>query len=69
MVGIILSGANSDGARGAYKAHKNGAFTIIQDPEEASFKAMPQGALKLFKPDRICTVEGIISFLCSIQDN
>jgi two-component system chemotaxis response regulator CheB len=67
MIGILLSGANSDGAQGLYAAHKKGAYTIIQDPNEASFKAMPGEVLKYYNPDKILTVEEIIEFLCSIQ--
>ncbi|MCK5345203.1 MAG: chemotaxis protein CheB, partial [Candidatus Heimdallarchaeota archaeon] len=64
-----LSGANSDGAKGAYNAQKNGAFTIIQDPDDASFSTMPLEAMKIFRPDRVFSVDDIISFLCSIHYN
>ena len=69
MIGIILSGANSDGAKGAYNARKNGAFTIIQDPDDASFSTMPLEAMKIFRPDRVFSVDDIISFLCSVHYN
>jgi two-component system chemotaxis response regulator CheB len=67
MVGILLSGANSDGAQGMYSAHKKGAYTIIQDPDEASFEIMPREVLKYYNPDKILSIEMIIKFLCSIQ--
>ncbi len=69
MVGIILSGANTDGADGLYYAHKKGAYTIIQDPDEATFGNMPLGVLSRFDPDRVFKVEEIIDFLCSIEDS
>lgn len=63
MLAIILSGANSDGADGMYKAHKRGAYTIVQDPEEAIVKTMVESTLKLFTPDKILNTSEIINFL------
>jgi two-component system, chemotaxis family, protein-glutamate methylesterase/glutaminase len=69
MAGIILSGTNTDGARGLFNASKNGAFTIIQDPENAQFNTMPNEVLSYFKPDRILTDDGIIDFINSLKCN
>jgi len=66
MIGIMLSGANSDGAKGILSSKNNGAYTIIQDPEEALFDTMPREALKLVSPDEILSCDGIISFLKSL---
>jgi len=63
VTAILLSGANRDGAEGIHFCHRQGAFTIIQDPEEALFRTMPQEALRLFKPDKILKTEEIINYL------
>jgi two-component system chemotaxis response regulator CheB len=63
MIGIMLSGANTDGAEGFQKAHQRGAFTIVQNPEEATIKTMPEGALKLVKPDLVLDIADIVKFL------
>ena len=63
MLGIMLSGANSDGANGMNLAKKRGATTIVQDPDEASMRTMPDAALKLHKPDQILNSDGIINYL------
>lgn len=63
MLCIILSGANTDGADGIYKAHLRGAYTIVQDPNEAAVKTMVNGALSLFKPNQILNTDGIINVL------
>lgn len=65
MVGILLSGANTDGAQGICKCNKRGGYTIIQDPDEAMVKTMVEGSLKLFTPDKIATTNQIIDFLNS----
>lgn len=46
LLGIILTGANSDGALGLEKINKLGGECIVQDPEEAYFDIMPLSALK-----------------------
>jgi two-component system chemotaxis response regulator CheB len=63
MVGIMLSGANTDGADGMFRAHKRGAYTIVQNPEEAGVKTMPEGCLKLFTPDEVLNLDQIIKFI------
>lgn len=62
-MGILLSGANSDGADGIYRMHKEGAYTIVQDPADSQIQTMPQAALNLFEPDRIMTSEQIINYV------
>jgi two-component system, chemotaxis family, protein-glutamate methylesterase/glutaminase len=69
MAGIILSGTNSDGASGLFTASRKGAYTIVQDPENAQFSTMPNEALSYFKPDEILTDEGIIQFITSLKSN
>jgi len=69
MVGIILSGTNSDGAKGLFNAYGNGAYTIIQDPENAQFSTMPNEALKYFTPHKVLTDDGIIEFINSLNRN
>jgi len=63
MLGIILSGANSDGAEGLHKAFLRGSYTIAQDPMEAPVKTMPQSAISLFKPNQVLQTKAIVSFL------
>lgn len=63
LVGILLSGANADGAEGlAYIKQKSGT-TIVQDPESAEIATMPNEALKLCKPDFIANVGEIADLI------
>jgi two-component system, chemotaxis family, protein-glutamate methylesterase/glutaminase len=63
LVGIILSGANSDGAHGIKMVKHFGGLTVVQDPEEASISAMPLAALDICKIDYIYKVEQITHLL------
>ncbi len=53
VIGVLLSGANADGAEGLYTIKKAGGFTIVQDPKSAEVEYMPLQALEQMKPDRI----------------
>ncbi len=63
VVGILLSGANRDGAEGLLNIAKNGGYTIVQEPENAQIQTMPQAAINLFEPNKIFTDDQIVDFL------
>jgi two-component system chemotaxis response regulator CheB len=66
LIGIILSGANKDGAFGLKKVHDNGGVSIVQDPDECEVKTMTQSALQLTKVDYVYTTDQIIKFLLKL---
>lgn len=45
LVGIVLSGASADGARGLASIHEGGGLTIAQAPLSAAMPTMPQAAI------------------------
>ncbi|MDB5158833.1 MAG: two-component system, chemotaxis family, response regulator CheB [Mucilaginibacter sp.] len=44
---VLFSGANPDGAEGLLKLRHKGALTIVQDPDDAEMREMPQAAIAL----------------------
>lgn len=62
LIGILLSGANKDGAWGMKKIKDRGGFTIVQDPEDCMIDTMPAAALKMTPIDQVLKVEGLIKF-------
>jgi two-component system chemotaxis response regulator CheB len=44
-IGIVLTGALSDGSSGLYAIRRLGGIAVIQDPEEALYSAMPLAAM------------------------
>ena len=67
LVGIILSGANRDGALGMKKIADLGGTTIVQDPEECEVRTMTEGTLNITKVDHVFKTDQIIQFLRSIS--
>jgi two-component system chemotaxis response regulator CheB len=53
LVGILLSGANADGAAGMKAIARHGGFTIVQLPSTAEVGYMPQQALNIMAPLKV----------------
>lgn len=66
VIGVVLTGANADGARGAARIKKRGGFVIVQDPATAESPAMPQAAIEATRVDRILPLERIGPFLAEL---
>lgn len=62
-IGILLSGANADGAFGMACIKKAGGYTLVQDPATAEVGFMPRQAIELGPIDRILSAEKMIHFL------
>lgn len=60
LMGIILSGANNDGAFGMLKIRENGGITIAQNPSECEISVMPDSCVENGSIKRIETTQEII---------
>jgi len=67
MVGIILSGANSDGAVGLQKVKEHNGIAIVQDPNDCQVRTMSEAAMKLTQVDHVFTTDQIIKFLLKLN--
>ena len=47
LVGVLLTGANQDGAEGLKRIHQAGGLALIQDPATAQVRAMPDAGYAL----------------------
>jgi len=67
-VGILLSGANADGAKGLKTIKDNGGLSIVQSPESASVITMPMSAINLFEPDMIADPQKITEVILDVAN-
>ena len=63
LIGIILTGANTDGTRGAGKIKARGGFMIAQDPEGADADMMPRSVIEAGWADQIIPLDKIGKYL------
>lgn len=66
LVGVVLSGANRDGAHGLQAVMEAGGMGIVQNPESAFAREMPRGALKACPTARVLALPEIGPFLASL---
>jgi two-component system chemotaxis response regulator CheB len=67
LLGIILTGANSDGAHGLRAVKMAGGLTLVQDPKTAEFDTMPLAAINATKIDHVLELPEIASFLSDLD--
>ena len=53
VMAVLLSGANSDGAEGASYVKKNKGLVMVQDPECAEVRTMPEAAINKCRVDYV----------------
>jgi two-component system chemotaxis response regulator CheB len=67
LLGIILTGANDDGAAGLAAVHDGGGITVVQQPETARFPRMIMSALKLRPVDLVLPLDRIAALLGTLN--
>ncbi|HEX3949329.1 MAG TPA: chemotaxis protein CheB [Steroidobacteraceae bacterium] len=67
LLGIILSGANEDGASGLAAIHDAGGVTVVQCPQTARVPHMVLSALELRPADCVLPLDGIAGMLRTLK--
>ncbi|RMT84222.1 chemotaxis protein CheB [Pseudomonas viridiflava] len=67
LAGVLLTGANNDGAQGLLQIKKYRGFTVIQDPRLAQASTMPEAALALQSPDYLLSLDEIGQLLVELE--
>jgi two-component system CheB/CheR fusion protein len=66
-IGVILSGAGTDGAWGIRSIRTMGGTVLVQDPQTAEFSGMPSAVINTGQVDRVFSPEGIAKEIVKIQ--
>jgi two-component system chemotaxis response regulator CheB len=64
--GVVLTGANADGADGLARIAARGGPAIVQDPETAARREMPEAALAATPGARVVALEEIGALLAEL---
>jgi two-component system chemotaxis response regulator CheB len=65
-LGILLSGANKDGAEGINRIITSGGRGIVQDPSTAESQEMPGAAIKMNERAEVLSPENIVNAILKI---
>lgn len=63
VIGVILTGANDDGAFGLARIKEKGGVALVQDPETATRRTMPDAAIAATAADAVLPLEDIGKFI------
>jgi len=66
LIGIVLTGANADGAKGLIRIKEQGGYAIVQNPRSAQSPCMPQAAIDAVRVDKVLDLEHVASFLARL---
>jgi two-component system chemotaxis response regulator CheB len=66
VIGIILTGANEDGAKGLAEIKRRGGVAVVQDPAGAVRRAMPEAAIAATAADAILPLDEIGKFVYGV---
>lgn len=66
LAGMVLTGANEDGASGLACIKAAGGLAVVQDPAEAAHATMPLAAIRAAAPDFVLPLTGLRSLLHTV---
>lgn len=67
LIGIVLTGANRDGAAGLARVKQRGGCAVVEDPATATNSAMPAAAIAATPVDRVLSLGDIAPFLVGLH--
>ena len=67
LIGVVLTGANTDGCNGAQRLKQCGGLLIVQDPSTASASTMPAAVLQRTTAEHILALDAISDLLLQLQ--
>lgn len=66
VTGVILTGFMSDGAVGMESIKRSGGTTVVQDPDDAEFPALPQNVIRQVSTDYVLPLEEMAGVLVEL---
>lgn len=69
VVGVVLTGANADGARGLRRIADRGGLAVVQDPDSSESRAMPAAALRCVPNAEVLPMPDLARFVASLPSS
>jgi two-component system chemotaxis response regulator CheB len=66
VVGVVLTGANQDGARGSARIKERGGVVLVQDTASAEATAMPAAAIAAANVDKVAPLSELPAILIKL---
>ena len=66
LMGVILTGANQDGAKGSSAVGRAGGRTVVQEPGSAAVPSLPQAALQEGPVDAVLSLRAVAGLVCDL---
>jgi len=67
VIGVVLTGANNDGAKGLLAIKDAGGLTMVQNPDESEAYLMPRSAIEVAAPHFVLSLDEITNKLVELD--
>ena len=67
VAGVVLTGMLDDGAAGLWEILQHGGAAVVQDPEEAAYRSMPESAIRSLNVQYILPLKEIAPLLTRLS--
>ncbi len=68
LIAVLLTGSSCDGVRGLQAVKDQGGYVVAQDPSDADYPAMPQGAISAGCVDRVIALAALPDMLARLLE-
>jgi two-component system, chemotaxis family, protein-glutamate methylesterase/glutaminase len=68
VIGVVLTGAGYDGARGLQRIKAKGGVTVAQDPEDATASSMPRTAVTQVQPAYVVPLASLPQLFINLSE-
>lgn len=68
VIGVVLSGYLDDGTSGLWSVKRLGGLTVVQDPDDAAFPAMPSNVLEFVEVDYVVPIAELAALLTKLTN-
>jgi two-component system chemotaxis response regulator CheB len=69
LIGVVMTGAGSDGSNGLKRVKESGGVAVVQDPDDAEVDSMPRSAIEAITPDHVVPLVQLAPLLLKLAES